>query len=276
MTTTTTPTTSRTRHDDTLTITREVPAVIDFSDILEAARVEYDEDYNPLDCDGLEHETKTPATIAVEAGEYYENDSEGIREALTNARGYFRPDRDPDKVVIIDRQQAARDQWGAGHSKGASKQVIAEMIAANIQSTTDYIRRVYEGDVHGYGVVINYTAPDGEEYHASLWGIGIEGHDPDRDPYIDEVKTDCAGEIAAELEEAGFTVKNQPAGYQYSQLADYKANRATIDAQNWQGDDSRADELRRMKQGRKARRRYNRASNRYASRRAAGYSVQAA
>lgn len=239
-----TNTIERTRIGDKLRVVKEMPARVEFSEILESTRLECDDDHNFFDCDGLEHEITSARDFVLQRSGFWDTD-DNISEAIENARGYFWRGGgwNENSVITIDRSQAARDGWGNGYNKGASKQVQAENIAASIRRTTDWIRKVYTDQVSAVGIVCDFTAPDGEEYHASCWGF--ESENPWNDEYIESERETIAGEVAFNLRAAGFEVVGEPDSTQSIAVQNHK-NRNGVNGDNWKGDyQSRRDAIAR-------------------------------
>lgn len=217
---------TRVRSGDTLAVLSLVPAVIDYADVLEAVRLEPDSLHDFFDCDGLEHE-KHEYSVGY-GGVYlngtYENDYQEMRGYVSQSRDAF--------VVTIDKAIARRDGWGSWDKKGASKQVREELLAANIQSTLDWIVKCYSGEVEAVGIVCEFTAPDGEEYEASVWGF--ESEYPENDEYIESSKHDIASAVVSQLEAAGFEVVNQPEPVAVP-VHNYRV-RDGVNRDNWRGE----------------------------------------
>jgi hypothetical protein len=238
------------RKEDKLIITKEVNAIIDFKDILANVKLEHDEDYKWFDYDGYEHEVISADKFAATKEEYSYSYNESLRESLEDARGYFWRDGWREySIILIDKDKAKKDDWGNGWNKGASKQVQAENIAANIQTTIAYIKKVYTDRVSCFGIVCDYEDEDGETYSHSCWGFESEDvYESDtfedcRDSYIKESMRDIAMEVVCQLEKAGYTVINQKYGApdhssKSAKLQNYIARReyGGINADNWKGD----------------------------------------
>lgn len=170
---------------ETTLIVETQSAVIDYSDILEACELEPDSDYDPFDCDGLEHEVISA-------------------DKLENAKdryGYCWHAGDREHVVIM-LDPAQVKEWGVydyARASGASKQVAKEREALNVRHTIDTISKWYSGEIEGWGVTCDFMGEN-----ASCWGFD------DYDYAYHDARYDIADEIAAGLEARGYTVENQP------------------------------------------------------------------
>lgn len=135
---------------ETVTTTSTTPATIDYFDILDSCEIVPDGDYDPFDCDGLEHET-APANR-------FDHDASKMRGICHNGNRAI--------VVTVDREQMRRWRvYDHARANGANRQVAHEMEALNLRRTIDYITKIYQRGPEGYGVVCEYM-----EEHSSCWG----------------------------------------------------------------------------------------------------------
>lgn len=197
------------------------PKIIDFNDILNACQVEPDYDYDPFDCDGLEHQ------VMGNGNQHYSNYGGecpywmDMREMY----GYF-SGRNGSGVIVIDKDQARRDGWGGCNMPGASKQVREELLAQDIRNTIDYIRKWYNGvNECGWGVTCDFM---GE--HDSCWGY-------DDIEYAEEKKVEHAMIVADMLTDShqGIIIENLPDAKQTAESRRnvMKWNRGTVHEQDW-------------------------------------------
>jgi hypothetical protein len=179
--------TTRTRHGNEMIVVDvsiEVsPAVVDFSDILNTARLEPDNDSGPpwKDGDGWDHEFWL-TTIPEQR----------------NARAYTRGHG----LMCFNKSAGLPDYAyyrSQGASKGAARQLEAQALRRNIETLKGW----YEDDWHYVGVVLEFKH-GGETYEESCWGIDDEKH------AMSEAAPDLAYQIASQLEKDGFEVINKP------------------------------------------------------------------
>lgn len=163
------------------------PAIIAFADILAATRLEEDEDYDPWDGDGFEHEVH----------EVSYGSAKGLPEEadVEEMAGYIWTDAGRRVVVTVDPRDTK--DWGSGH-RGCSRQVEAEMKAMEVQRSLKYICDWYEGNRHGYGVVCNFKG-----HMDSCWGY-------DDEEYAESQREEHALIVAHELEAENYTVTGKP------------------------------------------------------------------
>ncbi len=180
------------RDGDSMVAVEIAPAVIEYADIVAATEVIHDreETMAPWDhCDGFEHMAVEPHRL---------EDAADARKM----QGYVRT-WDGDTYVI--RLPADEDYGIYEHmrAQGASRQVAREAVARERQRTLNQLRAWYRHGWEWYGVKCEMTVL-GDTFEDSVWGID----DPE---YAENyVVADVAGNVAATLEEAGFTVTGQP------------------------------------------------------------------
>lgn len=203
------------RHGDTMIAVESAPATVNFQDILDATKVEYDDDMSeaPWDnCDGFEH-TCTPA-------HRFDFDP-------SDMRGYCYCDGHRERVVI--QLPKDRDCWEVAayaRARGASRQVAAELAAANHRKTLDQLVEWYSNGWQWFGVKCQFEVL-GEEFDESLWGI-------DNEDYAErEIKPEIADNVADQLEEAGFTVTGRPARVYPTREGKIQRLRHNLQNQNW-------------------------------------------
>jgi len=154
------------------------PAVIQFSDILEACEVKPDEDAEaPWDnCDGYEHEVIKDNTDGESAGSFRDGRGRMMRCVTSEF-----------------------EDWGSAPS-GASKQVVFEAHAAEVKRTLQQLAKWHGNGWEVFGVVCNFQG-----YHDSCWGFyDDEGCDG---PYMRENIREIAGNVAAQMVKGGYTVE---------------------------------------------------------------------
>lgn len=152
-------------------------AVIQFSDILEAVKVEPDDCSGPPweDCDGFEHRVIQDET-----------DGEAI--------GCFRDDRGRMMRVVTEEFEA----WGSA-ARGASKQVEFEAHAAEVKRTVEQLAKWHS---QGWGVWNVGCRFQG--YSAAVCGF----YDDDGDSeYMRDNVREIAGEVAEQMIKDGYTVE---------------------------------------------------------------------
>ena len=200
------------RQGETMIAVESAPAIVNFDDILGATKVVYDTYSNeaPWDsCDGFEH-TCTPARR--------------FNFDPSDMRGYC--DGGREQIVI---QLPKGEDWGTyAHFRehGASRQVAAEMVALNRRRTLDQLVKWYSDGWQWYGVKCDFEIL-GEEFNDSIWGID------DADYATYEIRPEIADNIAAELEEAGFTVTGRPARIYPTRQSKQARIYYNLQLQNW-------------------------------------------
>lgn len=185
--------------DELVTITtRRESAIIDFEEILEACKVEHDDDTGPpwKDCDGYEH-TFTPIIK-------FDDEHLGDRKL---AEGWVSRSSGPDGLITVDTDDVIHKWMGErGDHSGMTKQVYAEYIAATKRKAILQLVDWYVDGWYVWGVTCDFR---GEE--ASLWGI--HGDSSGDDEHVQECKREVAIDVARQLEKRGFTVINRPPSY---------------------------------------------------------------
>lgn len=204
------------RQDDTMIAVESRPATIAFDDLLAATEVVYDE-YESMTpwqhCDGFEH-TATP--------ERRFRDEADAREM----QGSVYCDGHRERLVMELPEGEDYGIYQYMRERGASKQVAREAVAAERRRTLAQLVKWYGDGWEWYGVRCRFDAL-GDEYNDSLWGID----DPE---YAETLKEEIALNVAAQLEEAGYTVTGKPESRQGWTRADKQARLArNLAAQNW-------------------------------------------
>ena len=204
------------RHGDTMIAVESRPATIAFEDILEATEVVADEyeSMTPWEhCDGFAH-TATP--------ERRFRDEANAREM----QGSVYCDGHRERLVI---ELSDKEDYGIldyARRNGASRQVAAEMVAAERRRTLAQLVEWYDSGWEWYGVRCRFEVL-GDEYNDSLWGI-------DDAEYAETLKEEIALNVAAQLEEAGYTVTDKPEHRQAYTRADKQARLVrSLAGQNW-------------------------------------------
>ena len=172
------------------TVTTEVESVyVDFDDILAAVEVSPDDSMGgetPWDwCDGYVH-VVTMASL-IEEG----------RNTIDRRRGYCYSDSFRERIVITAQWDDDLCRWYCDN--GASKQVAREMVALSLRKRLAQLVKWYATEWEWW-----YC---GGQYKGFSDGVG--GID-DYDYAHDEVRRECAENIAHELEQAGYVVAGRP------------------------------------------------------------------
>lgn len=201
------------RQGETMIAVKSAPATVDFQDILDATEVVYDDNGDtPWDnYDGFEH-TCTPAHL-------FDFDP-------SNMRGQCYCEGHRARVVI---QLTKGEDWGVyqyHRERGASRQVAAEMVAANRRQTLDQLVKWYRDGWQWYGVKCDFEIL-GEEFYDSLWGID------DGDYAERKIQPEIADHVAAELEKTGFTVIGRPARVYPTRQNKQERIQRNLQSQNW-------------------------------------------
>jgi len=204
------------RHGETMIAVESRPATIAFDDLLAATEVVYDEheSMTPWEqCDGFEH-TATPERRFREEADARE------------MQGSVYCDGHRERLVIELPQEEDYGTYQYMRERGASRQVAREAVAAERRRTLARLVKWYDSGWEWYGVRCRFEAL-GAEYQDSLWGI-------DDAEYAETLKEEIALNVAAQLEEAGYTVTGKPEHRQTYTRADKQARlRRNLAAQSW-------------------------------------------
>jgi len=204
------------RHGDTMIAVESRPATIAFDDLLTTTEVVYDEheSMTPWEqCDGFEH-TATPERRFREEANAHE------------MQGSVYCDGHRERLVIALPQEEDYGIYQYMRERGASRQVAREAVAAERRRTLAQLVKWYDSGWEWYGVHCRFEAL-GDEYQDSLWGI-------DDAEYAETLKEEIALNVAAQLEEAGYTVTGKPEHRQTYTRADKQARlRRNLAAQSW-------------------------------------------
>ena len=204
------------RHGDTMIAVESRPAAVSFEEILKATEVVNDE-YESMapweHGDGFEH-TATPERRFCD-----EADARDMQGSV-----YCNGHRE--RLVI---ELPAKTDYGIfeyARRNGASRQVAAEMVAATRRRTLAQLVEWYDSGWEWYGVRCRFEVL-GEVYNDSLWCI-------DDAEYAETLKEEIALNVAAQLEDAGYTVTDKPEHRQTYTRADKQARLTrNLAAQNW-------------------------------------------
>jgi hypothetical protein len=163
-----------------------LPACVDFRDILEATTFEEDDFCGEpwANCDGYEHTSIEP-------------DSLPVSQWGAATRGYYRPrsyNGHSGLLVLDDTEQATSYEYY--RSRGASKQVARECIAANIRHTLDQLVEWYADGWQWYGSKCEF-----EGYEDSLWGVSTLDDE-------DYTRNEVASQVASQMQSDGYTILN--------------------------------------------------------------------
>ena len=119
------------------------------------------------------------------------------RDTADQRRGYCYSDGHRERIIITAQWDADLYRWY--RDNGASKQVAREMVALSMRKRLDQLVEWYANDWEWW-----YC---GGEYKGCSDGVG--GIDDYRYAH-DEVRRECAENIAHQLEQAGYIVKGKP------------------------------------------------------------------
>lgn len=173
----------------TVTTTVE-PVHVDFDDILSAVEVSPDEGmYGETpwhNCDGYDHSIQRVFQI-----------DEGC-DSIDQRRGYCYSNVDEERIVITAEWDDDYDyRWYRGH--GASRQVAREMVALSTRRRLDQLVKWHKGGWEWW-----YCGGELKGFRDGGGGI---------DDYVyayNEVRRECAENIAYQMEQAGYIVVNRP------------------------------------------------------------------
>lgn len=172
------------------TVTTEVEsAYVDFDDILAAVEISPDDSMSgetPWNwCDGFAHTVERLSRFDEE------------RDTADQRRGYCYSDSHRERIIITAQWDADLYRWY--HDNGASRQVAGEMVALSLRKRLDQLVKWYTNGWEWWHC--------GGEYKGCSDGVG--GIDDYRYAH-DEVRRECAENIAHQLEQAGYIVAGRP------------------------------------------------------------------
>jgi len=172
------------------TVTTEVEsAYVDFDDILWAVKVTPDESMSgeaPWECcDGFTHTVERLSRF-----------DEG-RDTADQRRGYCYSDSHRERIIITAQWDADLYRWY--RDNGASRQVAREMVALSLRKRLDQLVKWYTNGWEWWHC--------GGEHKGCSDGVG--GIDDYRYAH-DELRRECAENIAHQLEQAGYIVAGRP------------------------------------------------------------------
>jgi hypothetical protein len=203
------------RHGDTMIAVASAPAVIGFDAILAAVKVVEDqyETMTPWEhCDGFEHTAKPAHRL----------DAADARAM----QGYCRTFDHGERYVIQLRAGEDYGLYKYARERGASRQVAAEMVAAERRRTIRQLVKWYEDGWEWFGVRCRFAVLN-DEFEDSLWGI-------DDAEYAESLKEELALNVAAQLEKAGYTVTSKPERRPAQGREEKRQSlRRRLAAQNW-------------------------------------------
>ena len=176
-----------------ITTVTEEDRCVDYADLLAAVMVEPD-NYPETpweDCDGYEHTSRSY--------DYRDHD-----EMILSAGNVVRTGRSRCGTRVLEFDSAAEKDFDELYryyrSHGASKGVANELVALSRKERMDQLVQWYEN-----GWEYWYVCAEFNGYQASGCG-GIDDYD-----YADtEVRSECADELAAQLEADGFIITGKP------------------------------------------------------------------
>jgi len=203
------------RQDDTMIAVETASAIVDFADILEATKVVLDNSSGaPWDnCDGFDHKVE----IARHSTERNLSEMQGYC--------YYNDWREYIVITLLDNEDYGIFDWQ--RSRGATRQVAREAVAAERKRTLAQLVKWYSNGWQWYGVRCDFDVL-GQDFGASIWCI-------DDDEYARrEVVNEIADEVADQLEKAGFTVTDRPNRSDYpDREAKQQRIRHNLNIQNW-------------------------------------------
>lgn len=176
----------------TLVKTTVEQATIEFSDILDATKIESDEMIHTApweDCDGYEHEV-------------IRDDSDG------NAAGYFNGSR-ASRYTGNRRVVIAKDAFGNfayWRANGASKQVAFQLARAEEKRTAEQLASWYANGWNCFAIVCQFKG----EIESVGGFYASEPTTRDDDAYLRESMRDIATQMASNLESQGYEVIGKP------------------------------------------------------------------
>lgn len=204
------------RHGDTMITVESRSATIAFDDLLAATEVVCDEDESLTPWEhsvGFEH-TATPERR-------FRNEAD-TREMQGSV--YCNGHRE--RLVIELPKDEDYGIYQYMRARGASKQVACEAVAAERRRTLARLVKWYSEGWEWFGVRCRFAVL-GDEYEDSLWGI-------DDPQYAENVTEEIALNVAAQLEEAEYTVTDKPEHRQGWTRADKQAHLSrNLAAQDW-------------------------------------------
>lgn len=173
--------------------------IINFADI--AQSIEYDDCNNEApweSCDGWDHSIKWLSTDS--------------NYDIKYSRGYGYSSANRQNFLITINDSDIIDKWGLTRRNGESKQVWLERIAKIKQNALNQLVRWYEEGWTWYRAFAEYDI-----YSDSIGGI-------DCYEYAEECATECALEVAAQMENNGYIVegKPEPVHYNYADVFKYR------------------------------------------------------
>jgi hypothetical protein len=173
--------------DKIVTVTTDVEdREVCYDDVLDAVKIEHDDWHGGTpwdDCDGWEHDAEDVM---------YDRDDD-----RRDARG-FALCAGRRNAVHITVSDDIVERWGCDGYPGASKQVRAELVAQVKRKALDQLVKWYTDGWEYYYV--------GGGYKDCSDGCGgIDSHE-----YAEEVRSEVAAEIAAQLEREGYVVTDKP------------------------------------------------------------------
>lgn len=172
----------------------ERPAVIPFETLLKAVTVIPDQDAAAPweDLDGYEHEYTTRADL------YRKDLPIGVDE-LRKSRGWFYGNGYVGLLTLKPAADVGLFEWA--WARGASKQVAAELVAAQRRQTLEQLKKWYtHGSQHWFAKC---------EFEGEEDSVGFQDDDGS---YTDEIKEDLARSVAHDLTRRGFEVTGIPDG----------------------------------------------------------------
>jgi len=172
------------------TVTTEVESVhVDFDDILAAVEVFPDITMNGETpwhwCDGYVHTVEQVSRL------------DDGRDTADQRRGYCYSDGHRERIIITARWDDDLYRWY--RDNGASKQVAREMVALSLRKRLDQLVQWYTHGWEWWCCNVDFKG----------FTDGVGGVD-DFDYAHDEVRRECAENIAYELERIGYIVTDKP------------------------------------------------------------------
>jgi len=214
------------RDGDTMIAVETAPAVIDFQAIVDATEIveDHEETMTPWDhCDGFEHDyIKRPGSL-----EHVDNPRDMQGWGRTWGRG---------ESFVITLKNDDYGIYQHMRARGATRQVAREAVALERRRTLAQIVKWYSEGWQWYVVKCEFTVLD-DVYEASVWGVD------DFDYASRNVVDEIAGEVAYQLEKAGYTVTGKPEARRPWEATTREHKKAMLERrlleQSWAGEFSR-------------------------------------
>jgi hypothetical protein len=176
----------------TTTISKETVFLrVRFSDLVAACVVEED------DNDGVEAEARNDGGYSLT--HYQAMDNDQARVYTHRRRGYIAGDEWHGYTIELDKEEQKREVRYFRDHVGCTRQTAGELAALCLRQRLDYLVDQYERGWPRWQVTCSYLG-----YTDNCGGI-------DGESFAYDMRAEVAGEVADQLEDAGFTVFGRPA-----------------------------------------------------------------